>query len=187
MSDQKSDMRLIPRVGGTNPSAGVTNVTATAPITSSGGPTPNIGINLSTDFDVVGGNLVLAADRFGVGANDSLTTSATQWIQPGSGLVTSTANIAPAIAIRNGTLTTYALRFDGDAANVAGQTVQFFCRLDGTPFLLVAGLATTAGAKFSTGLLAVPQPFVIGSRIEIALEPSAVLSAALHLICVSLG
>lgn len=43
MSGQKSDFRIIPRVGGTIASAGVVlSVTATSPIISSGGPNPNI-------------------------------------------------------------------------------------------------------------------------------------------------
>ncbi len=126
-------------------------------------------------------------DRFGAAANNSLTTSATQWIQPGSGLVTSTANIAPNIALRGGIITSYALRYDGDVNNVGGQTVQFFVRLDGAPFLLVAGLATSAGSFFSSGILATPQPYVVGSRIEIALEPSAILTTAIHLVTVSVG
>ncbi len=126
-------------------------------------------------------------DRVSVSADASLTNNQTQWIPPGNGLATSLTDVSPTMAIREDTLTQFTLRFVGDAANIAGETLDFFARVDGQTFLIAAAVPTTAGIQSRSGTL--PLPIVVGrgTKIDIGLDPSAVLTAVVTLIAVSLG
>jgi hypothetical protein len=125
--------------------------------------------------------------RFSAGANASLTNQAAQWIPVGSGAATSLTAIAYQLAVRNDQITTAVIRYIGDAANVAGQTITFFGRLNGATFLIVAGLPSTANAHTSRVTFATPIDIAVGDVLELGLEPSAALTAVLTLVAVSLG
>lgn len=139
---------------------------------------------------------VYPPEQISVGADASLTNAATQWIPMGSGLVTSLTNIAPGLAVRDLSITRAVYLFSGNAANVAGQTVQFFVRVNGAVVaVLDSGIPTTAGVKTRLVEFATssgyqgssPLEIAAGSRIDIGLEPSAALTAALVQIGVVLG
>ncbi len=125
--------------------------------------------------------------RFGATAAASLTNGAVQWIPVGTGSATSLTELVPQLAIRRSQLTAFAIRYIGNVANIAGQTLTFFGRLNGATFLIVAGLATTAGAKTSNGVFTTAIDLAKGDVLELGLEPSAALTAVVTHVTVSLG
>lgn len=140
-------------------------------------------------------DLPIASAFFGAVAG--LTNAAAQNVPPGTGAQTSLTSTAGIIVSRPGvTLTRMRVRFVGDAANVAGQTLTFqlLRSTDGglnfsaVAAAVVAGLATTAGSKVGTvDFTATPLGLNDGNILRVTSTPSAALTVAVSDISVSLS
>lgn len=114
-------------------------------------------------------------------ANASTTTAGAQNI-PKSGLATSdTATIGTLSGRNTSVISRMRVRFVGDAANVAGQTVNFALLVNGVAIAtatLATALATTAGTKTSS-VDFTPTPIAEGDYVRCTVTPSAGLTAVL--------
>ena len=124
------------------------------------------------------------------GASASLVgTTAPQGLSPGSGPTTTTSTGLGVVLMRGGVIGDLAVRFAGDAANVAGQTAEVECARNGGPIgtgLSVSGLPTTAGLH--TGWASLPLTVYYDPEDVVACSlTTGSLSAPLTSIMVTLG
>lgn len=123
----------------------------------------------------------------------SLTNAAAQYMPPSALATTLTANTGILVTMggtNQSVISGFRVRFTGDAANGAGQTVTFQILQNGVAVAsgVSTALATTAGVKTdSVSLATSPITLSDGDRIAITLTPSAGLTAVLTDISVALG
>ena len=114
-------------------------------------------------------------------AFSSLTTQVAQALPPGSGALSSSADLTlGAIATAGGTISRMSVQFTGNASNVGGQTItaQVFKNGLAVAPAIITGLATTAGNK-TAQLTFAPTAYLPGDVLSIQILPSGVLTAAL--------
>lgn len=118
------------------------------------------------------------------GADASVVTASAQNI-PRSGAATSTTVLRGQLCGRKtSVISQLDVNFTGDAANNAGQTVQFDVIVNGVTIagdVLVTPLATTAGVK-SASVSFPPRTLANGDIARVVIKPSATLSAVLTLL-----
>jgi len=138
-------------------------------------------------------NADIPAAIFEFGANASTVTGAAQNIPP-AGLATSdTATVGRYSGRNTSAITRIRVRFVGDAANVAGQTINFSVIIltaagvtTTYASVLATPLASTAGIKTSTAELT-PTTIGEGDLVRVTLTPSAGLTAVLTNVSVVLS
>lgn len=133
----------------------------------------------------------LPAASLTFGALASVVTASAQVIPPGGGAAASSTTGATGVNVtRSITLTRLRVRFVGDAANVGGQTLSFQVLKNGVAHAsaVIAGLATTAGTKTSSvDFAATPLNVVDGDLVQVTVTPSALLTAVVTSMDVSVG
>lgn len=125
--------------------------------------------------------------RFNAAA--SLTTAVPQNVPPGA-LLCSSANLGLGLLAGDPyTISKMRIRFMGDAANVAGQTITCSIAIDGVLLAAtLAGIPTTAGTKVAAQTLGAP--FTTGAEgevVSVQILPSAALTAAITNVMVTLS
>lgn len=134
----------------------------------------------------------LPVNKFQFGAALGLVNAAAQFIPPYHGALTVlTTTPGSIVATENQSLIiSMRVRYVGDAANVAGQTLSFQLLQNGVavPAAVIASLATTAGAQtgsvnFQTAGVAVAE----GDVFTCTVTPSAALTAAVTGITCAVG